>query len=310
MTADEAHEILHHTHADAARLVEEETPALELQLDAAPPPPSLDRSRKSMMVSYLGPFVVFLLFIAFWEFMHRWGMVHILDKRAVLLPSPVTVIDQAFLAADVRGQLLAGLGWTSYAAFIGLGITIVIGMALAIIMAQAVWVERSIYPYLVALQATPVLAIVPIIYSIFGGGMNSRIYVCVMISIFPIVTNTLFGLTSVDASQHDLFTLRNASTFTRLTKLQFPAAMPSIFTGFRISAGLAVIGAIVGEQFFREGEQPGIGIVMEQFRQKLRYPEMYGGLLIAAALGIVVFFAFNTLGKLVVGHWYESTRRN
>ena len=182
-------------------------------------------------------------------------------------------------------------------------------MLLAIVMAQAVWVERSIYPYLVALQATPVLAIVPIIYSVFGGGMNSRIYVCVMISIFPIVTNTLFGLTSVDSSQHDLFTLRNASTFTRLFKLQFPAAMPSVFTGFRISAGLAVIGAIVGEQFFREGEKPGIGIVMEQFRQKLRYPQMYGGLLIASLLGIAVFFVFNALGKLVVGHWYESTRR-
>ena len=91
----------------------------------------------------------------------------------------------------------------------------VLGMLLAIIMAQAAWVERSIYPYLVAPQATPVLAIVPIIYSIFGGGMGSRIYVCVMISIFPIVTNTLFGLTSVDAAQHDLFTLRKASRTTR-----------------------------------------------------------------------------------------------
>ena len=183
-------------------------------------------------------------------------------------------------------------------------------MALAVVMAQAAAAERSIYPYLVALQATPVLAIVPIIYSIFGGGMGSRIYVCVMISIFPIVTNTLFGLTSVDQSQHDLFTLRNASTFTRLVKLQFPAAMPSIFTGFRISAGLSVIGAIVGEQFFREGQHPGIGIVMEEFRQKVRYAPMYGGLLIAAALGIAVFFAFSMLSKFVVGHWHEATRRS
>ena len=207
-------------------------------------------------------------------------------------------------------QRIAGLGWTSYAAFIGLGVTILLGMALAVVMAQAAAAERSIYPYLVALQATPVLAIVPIIYSIFGGGMGSRIYVCVMISIFPIVTNTLFGLTSVDQSQHDLFTLRNASTFTRLTRLQFPAAMPSIFTGFRISAGLSVIGAIVGEQFFREGQHPGIGIVMEEFRQKVRYGPMYGGLLIAAALGIAVFFAFSMLSKLVVGHWHEATRRS
>lgn len=262
------------------------------------------------LASLVGPFTVFVLFIVFWEFMHRWGMRHILDKRPQLLPSLATIIDKAFLDGNVRHQLLAGLGWTSYAAFIGLGVTIVLGMLLAIIMAQAAWVERSIYPYLVALQATPVLAIVPIIYSIFGGGMGSRIYVCVMISIFPIVTNTLFGLTSVDSSQHDLFTLRKASTFTRLTKLQFPAAMPSIFTGFRISAGLSVIGAIVGEQFFREGQKPGVGIVMEQFRQKVRYAPMYGGLLIAAALGIAVFFAFSMLSKFVVGHWHEATRRS
>jgi NitT/TauT family transport system permease protein len=259
--------------------------------------------------TYLGPFVVFVLFIALWEWMHRVGMELLLDKRASLLPSPVTVIDQAFLDSVVRRQLMEGLWWTTYAAFIGLAISVLLGMFLAVLMAQAVWAERSIYPYLVALQATPVLAIVPIIYSVFGGGMSSRIYVVVMISIFPIVTNTLFGLTSVDASQHDLFTLRKASRLTRLFKLQFPSAMPAIFTGFRISAGLAVIGAIVGEQFFRQGQKPGIGIVMEQFRQKLRYPQMYGGLIVASLLGIVVFFVFSWIGKLVVGHWHESTRR-
>ncbi|MDP2293111.1 MAG: ABC transporter permease [Actinomycetota bacterium] len=259
--------------------------------------------------TYIGPFIVFVLFISFWEYMHRDGMRRWLDKRPSLLPSPVTVIDQAFLDPFFRNQLIAGLGWTSYAAFIGLAITIVIGTGLAVFMAQAVWAERSIYPYLVALQATPVLAIVPIIYSVFGGGMSSRIYVCVMISLFPIVTNTLFGLTSVEASQHDLFTLRSAGRFTRLVKLQFPAAMPAIFTGFRISAGLAVIGAIVGEQFFRQGQKPGIGIVMEQFRTDLLYPPMYGGLLIAAALGIAVFLVFGFIGKLVVGHWHEPTRR-
>jgi NitT/TauT family transport system permease protein len=272
-------------------------------------PPQKEGVRISVS-TYLGPFIVFVLFIAFWEWMHRVGMELLLDKRASLLPSPVTVIDQAFLDTIVRRQLLEGLWWTTYAAFIGLAISVLLGMFLAVLMAQAVWAERSIYPYLVALQATPVLAIVPIIYSVFGGGMSSRIYVVVMISIFPIVTNTLFGLTSVDASQHDLFTLRKASRLTRLFKLQFPSAMPAIFTGFRISAGLAVIGAIVGEQFFRQGQKPGIGIMMEQFRQKLRYPQMYGGLIVASLLGIVVFFVFSWIGKLVVGHWHESTRRN
>jgi NitT/TauT family transport system permease protein len=272
--------------------------------------PASESTRRLQPSTYIGPIVVFLLFVGFWEYMHRDGMRRFLDKNPSLLPSPVTVVDKAFLDPVVRGQLFEGLYWTTYAAAIGLAITIVLGIFLAVFMAQAVWAERSVYPYLVALQATPVLAIVPIIYSVFGGGMSSRIYVCVMIAIFPIVTNTLFGLTSVDASQHDLFTLRNASSFTRMFKLQFPAAMPAIFTGFRISAGLAVIGAIVGEQFFRQGQKPGIGIVMEQFRQKLRYPAMYGGLLVAAGLGITVFFLFSWIGKAVVGNWHEATRRN
>ena len=289
-----------------AEVLSHDAHAAELHLDLDAPAATKPPREWNTII---GPIVVFLLFIGFWEYMHRDGMRRFLDKKPSLLPSPVTVVDQAFLDKVVRGKLIEGLGWTTYAAGIGLAITILVGMALAVLMARAVWLERSIYPYLVALQATPVLAIVPIIYSIFGGGMSSRIYVCVMIAIFPIVTNTLFGLTSVDASQHDLFTLRNAGSFTRLFKLQFPAAMPAIFTGFRISAGLAVIGAIVGEQFFRQGQKPGIGIVMEQFRQKLRYPAMYGGLLIAAALGISVFFVFSAIAKLVVGHWHETTRR-
>lgn len=265
--------------------------------------------KKNRFTAIFGPFVVFVLFLGFWEFMHRWGMENILDKNPAMLPSPVTVIDQAFLDSNVRGQLLEGLYWTSYAAFIGLLITTVLGMTLAVLMSMAVWAERSVYPYLVALQAIPVLAIVPIIYSIFGGGMSSRVYVCVMIAMFPIVTNTLFGLTSVDQAQHDLFTLRQAGRFTRLFKLQFPSAMPAIFTGFRISAGLVVIGAIVGEQFFRQGQKPGIGIVMEQFRQKIRYGPMYGGLIVAALLGIGVFLVFSWLARLVVGHWHETTRQ-
>jgi NitT/TauT family transport system permease protein len=257
----------------------------------------------------IGPLAVFVAFLAFWEFMHRWGMEHILDKKAFLVPSPATVVDHSVNIPQVRHQLLVGLGWTTYASLIGLLISIVAGMTIAVLMAQARWVERSFYPYLVALQAMPVLAIVPLILSVFGGGMGARLFVCVMISIFPIVTNTLFGLTSADTGQHDLFTLREVSAWTRLWKLQFPAAMPAIFTGFRISAGLSVIGAVVGEQFFREGAKPGIGVVMEQFRQYVRFPEVYGGLIIAAALGIAVFFFFGFLGKAVVGHWYESTRR-
>jgi len=275
---------------------------------AEPVPPKGTSLSRFQWSGVFGPLIVFIFFIALWEYMHRWGMRFFFDKPGFLLPSPVTVFDQSFLKAQIREDLLNGLKWTAVVALLGLVITIVIGMTLAVVMAQAPWAERSFYPYLVALQAIPILAIVPIISSIFGGGFQPRLFVCVMISIFPIVTNTLFGLTSVDLGLHDLFTLRGASRWTRLWRLQFPAAMPAIFTGFRISAGLSVIGAVVGEQFFRKGSRPGIGIVMEQFRQKNGYPYVFGGLILAALLGIIVFFFFGWLGRRVVGKWYEPSR--
>ena len=272
--------------------------------------PVSDERRRGLELSrFIGPPIVFMLFVALWEYMHRAGMRFFFDKPGFLIPSLATVVNDAFVADLARENLLGGIGWTTFVAIVGLLITIVVGITLAVLMAQARWAERSFYPYLVALQAIPVLSIVPLIAAIFGGGMQPRLFVCVMISIFPIVTNTLFGLQAAETGQHDLFTLRSASRWTRLWKLQFPAALPAIFTGFRISAGLSVIGAVVGEQFFRKGDKPGIGIVMENYRQKSIYPQLYGGLILAAALGIAVFLLFGLLGRLVVGHWYDASRK-
>ncbi len=268
--------------------------------------PSGQPTAKAFVRAFVGPLVFLIVFLTLWEYFHRDGMRRFFDKPGFLLPSPTTVIDQSFLDSVVRQQMITGLAWTTFTALIGLAISVVLGISIAVLMAQARWLERSMYPYLVAAQALPVLAVVPLIGSVFGGGIGARIFVCVMISIFPIVTNTLFGLTSADTAQHELFTLHGASRSTRLRKLQFPAAMPSIFVGFRIAAGLSVIGAIVGEQFFRAGQKPGIGVVVEQFRQKARFPQVYGGLLVAALLGIAVFLAFGAIRKLAIGRWHDE----
>lgn len=266
------------------------------------------RRRGFKWINVFGPLVVLGLVLALWEYMHRSGVRTFFDKPGNLVPSPATTIHDSFFESASRSNMITGLKWTTLASFTGLAIAIVVGMGIAMLMATAAWVERSVFPYLVALQAVPVLAIVPIIYIIFGSGLNARVFVCVMISIFPIASNTLFGLLSADQAQHDLFKLQGASTLTRLFKLQLPAALPAIFAGFRISAGLSVVGAVVGEQFFRQGEMPGIGIIMERYRVNGRYPQVFGGLLVACALGIAVFFFFGWLSRIVVGRWHESTR--
>jgi NitT/TauT family transport system permease protein len=283
----------------------------------APPPSSAEipgavpsaPHRGRRWIDIAGPAIGFVLFVGVWWVMHEWALESLFDKPSFLVPSPPTVIDQSYLDAELRGDMLRGLGWTALVSTVGLAIAIALGMTLAILMAQATWIERSFWPYLIAAQAIPILAIVPLIGNIFGFGFGSRVLVCVIISIFPIVSNTLFGLLSADPSQHDLFTLKGASRRTRLRKLQLPAALPAIFTGFRIAAGLSVIGAVVGELFFRRGGK-GIGILMEQYRANARWAQTYGALILSSLLGVAVFVFFGWLSKLVIGRWYEPTRKS
>ena len=141
----------------------------------------------------------------------------------------------------------------------------------------------------------------------FDYDFKGRVIACVMISIFPIITNTLFGLKSADASLQDLFTLHGADRRTRLLKLQLPAALPAIFTGFRISAGLSVIGAIVGDFFFRRGN-PGIGRLIDIYRSQLAGERLITTILISSLLGIVVFWGFGYLGNRLTRSWHESAQ--
>ncbi|MTB13371.1 MAG: ABC transporter permease subunit, partial [Actinobacteria bacterium] len=130
----------------------------------------------------------------------------------------------------------------------------------------------------------------------------------VLIAIFPIVSNTLFGLLSADKSQHELFTLQGASRWTRLTKLQFPAALPNIFVGFRISAGLAVIGAVVGDFYFRQGGVVGVGAQIDVYRNRLWGAELITAIILASALGLVVFLFFGWVSRRAIGKWHITNR--
>ena len=266
------------------------------------------KGRRSAL-DYVGPVAVFGLFIAFWYFMSYVGIHEIMSKPKFLVPPPHRVVHDSFFVWRNLHPILDALWLSTRVALIGLGISIVLGMALAIVMSQARWIERAFWPYLIALQAIPILAIVPIIGVILGYDFRSRVLVCVIISLFPIITNTLFGLLSADRSQHELFTLHGAGRITRLRKLQFPAALPAIFTGFRISAGLAVIGSVVGDIFFQRGER-GIGQLIQVYGARLNYPTMFGALIVTVALGITVFGCFGWLSQRFIGKWHESTRQS
>jgi NitT/TauT family transport system permease protein len=260
-------------------------------------------SGRKRWASFWGPpFAVFLVVIGLW-----YGVSYVLlsAQRRFLVPPPHDVIQVAFLDRLNLEELLGALWLSTRVALIGLVIATIIGMSLAIAMSQARWIERSLYPYAVILQTIPILALVPVFGFWFGFGLISRVLVCILIALFPLIANTLFGLQSVSQEHHDLFTLHGASRLTRLWKLQFPAALPSIFTGLRISAGLSVIGAIVGDFFFKQGE-PGIGILIDLYRARLQSEQMVGAIILSSLLGVVVFWFFGFLARRVIGSWHES----
>lgn len=231
----------------------------------------------------------------------------VLDPRQrFLLRPPHEVVAVGFLEWDNFSTILEALWRTTQVALIGLGISIVIGFVIAIIMSQSKLAERAIFPYMVTLQAIPILALVPLIGLWFGYGQTSRVFVCVLISLFPIIVNTLFGLQSAERGAHDLFTLHHAGRVVRLRKLMFPAALPAIFTGLRISAGLSVIGAVVGDFFFGQGTS-GIGQLLRRYVLVSAGEEALASVVMIAVLGIVVFWTFGWLQQRVTGKWHDST---
>jgi NitT/TauT family transport system permease protein len=221
-----------------------------------------------------------------------------------LVPYPHQVWSLGFADSQSRSAILSALGHTVSVTVVGLAIAIVIGVVWAMVMAQAKWAEQALYPYAVVLQCVPILALVPLIGALDGYGFKARVIVTVMISLFPLVSNTLFGLQSTERGQRELFKLGGANRLTMLRKLQLPAALPSIFVGLRTAAGLAVVGSIVGDQFFQRGT-PGLGVLIEVDQQRLLGPQMYAAILTAALFGVVVFLIFGLLGRLAVGRWHE-----
>nr|WP_296773543.1 ABC transporter permease [Rhodococcus sp. (in: high G+C Gram-positive bacteria)] len=230
-------------------------------------------------------------------------------ERRFLLPAPHRVLTQSLADWSHLGPMLEALAVTARVTAFGFVIAVLFGLAVGILMNQARWIERAVYPYAVVLQVIPILAIVPLIGLWFGYGMVARIIVCVMIAAFPIITNTHFGLQSVDRGLHELFTLGRASKVQRLVKLEMRAALPAIMAGIRTAAGLVVVGAIIGDMFFAKG-QPGIGTLLDVYRSRLQSEDLIAAIAIASAFGIAVFSLFGILSRALVGNWHASGARS
>lgn len=278
---------------------------------ASTPPPTPPRPRAAGARRGFGariaviapPFAVLVVLLGVW---YAISIGLSASGKGFLMPMPHEMFTLGFFDPQVGADIWIALFRTTGVALTGLIVAMVLGIGWAIAMSLARWVERSTYAYAVMLQCIPILALVPLVGFWFGYEFLARVIVCVLIALFPMVSNTLFGLQSVDKSQRELFRLQKANKWTVLTKLTLPAALPSMFVGMRTSAGLSVVGAIVGDYFFRRGE-PGIGSLIANYQSRLQSAELFAAILAACLLGVALFVFFGWLSKAAVGRWYDST---
>ena len=254
-----------------------------------------------VLLAVAGPILVLAVVVGVWYLVSD---VVLDSSRRFLLPTPDKIISTAFFKWTNLHLLLDALWVTVKVSITGLAVAILIGVAIAVIMSEGRFLERGLYPYLVILQTVPILALVPLIGFWLGFGYTSRIVICVLISLFPIIANTFFGLQSATQPLRELFDLHQAGRFTKLRKLKAPLALPAVFAGFRISAGLSVVGEIVGGFYFQRG-MPDLGVLLMQFTARLNGEMLFGAIILSSLLGVVVFVMFGVLSSLVVGRWKE-----
>lgn len=242
------------------------------------------------------PILVFVVVAAAAEGAVRGGWV-----ADYLVPRPTQVL--ASIRDNFR-ELMLAMWSTAWASGVGFALSAAVGVMIAIVLSSGGWVQRALYPYAVFFQTVPIVAIAPLLVIWFGLDADAVVASSFIVSVFPVIANTLTGLRSTDPALRELFQLYGAGRLSTLLKLRVPFAMPSVFTGFRVAAGLAVIGTIVGE--FIVGT--GLGGLISVSRQQQKVDKVFATLLLSSLLGIALFTAVNLAGKLVMRNWHASEK--
>jgi NitT/TauT family transport system permease protein len=250
----------------------------------------------------IAPVVIGIVMLAAWE-----AVVRIKGIPHYILPGPI-LIGQT-LWSD-WGTLSESLWITLRITFAALIAAITVGVSLAIIFTQSKWLEKSLFPYAVILQVTPVVSIAPLII-IWVGDINLSLLICAwIVAFFPILSNTILGLNSADHNLINLFQLYRASRWQTLRYLRLPAALPYFLGGLKISGGLALIGAVVAEFVAGTGgSASGLAYRILESGYRLQIPRMFAALLLISLSGIAIFFLTSWISYLLLRHWHESAVR-
>jgi NitT/TauT family transport system permease protein len=260
-------------------------------------------------IKLIMPLVVFVIAIAAWEIYVRVAAV-----PAYILPAPSMIATT--MIADWP-LLWASLLVTLKTTFTALVLAVIGGVALACLLSLSRIVEYSLYPFAVVLQVTPIIAIAPLLLIYMP--QDAAVLTCAwLVAFFPILSNTMLGLQSVDRNLLDLFQLYGVSAKTNrsarlkgqvkaLWYLRRPSALPAFLAGLRIAGGLSLIGAVVAEMAAGSaGAGSGLAYRIIESQYRLNIPRLFAALVLLAFTGVTIFLLLSLLTRSFLRHWHES----
>ena len=244
------------------------------------------------------PFWLILILLVLWDI-----AVRLFKIPPYLIPPPLAVVTQLgaewpMLRAQSLPTLSASLG--------GFAASALIGVPMAMWIAYSRTVESFVYPLLVFSQSVPKVAIAPLFVVWFGFGIVPKVIAAFLLGFFPVVVSTVQGFKSVDPDVIDLARSMGANPLKIFLKFRLPQALPSIFSGLKVSVTLAVVGAVVGEFV---GSNSGIGFVLQRATGTFDLPLMFAALLVLSTLGVLLFLVVEMVERWLMP-WHASQRHD
>ncbi len=256
--------------------------------------------RRDRILTILVPVCVIAGLIAIWQI-----AVTVNDTPHYILPGPGLVVKS--LISDWQ-VLLPALWVTTKITIASLALALIGGGGMAILLVQSRWIEIALYPITVILQVTPIIAIAPLIL-IYAPTTQAALLICAfVVAFFPILSNMVQGLKSVDHNLLNLFELYGASRWQTLIYLKLPASLPYFMTGLRIGGGLALIAAVVAEfAAGSAGAGSGLAFRLLESQFRLNISRLFAALFLLASLGVLIFALTSFISWWTLHRWHESS---
>ena len=240
------------------------------------------------------PWIVVGALLWMWEFL-------IGDSLSFVMPKPSRILGQIFIVFPLLGR---NMGSTISNAVLGFAAGSLFGFLCAVAFVYNATFAKTVYPHALVLRSLPLMALLPILNGVLGTGAISKITIVALASFFPVLVNSVQGLTSVSTQAIELMHSLNATRRNIFWKVRLPSSLPYLFTGLKISASGAILAAIISEYMYAV---KGIGALIVTFMFGARVLDLWAAMLVSASLSIIFYWAIRIVERLCIP-WGKSVR--